>query len=263
MARGNIPDARRINGKLDIRKVAAALEIRRSGNAFHCWKPENHAHGDADPSVRYWRGGNRLRCFVCDRTFGPVDLAIDLLRMRFVDAVRWIAEKFEVPHIPARKKSERRIVAPGSVLAGEDPITFLVRSHVFSQLSAPTRSVAPVLLSFSDYEREMGQGPRPVKISYRALGQYSGLKSPNAIRKAIEELEVIGWLEVERQPREGLVYATGRYRLTPYSQDLIALGNTLADQKRQIIQYERAVARERKEERQRMFRASCPDVSNR
>src|SRR4051812_19166456 len=105
MVQRMIPDARWINRELDIRRVASALGIQgRTNNRFHCWIPQNHRNGDADPSVRYWAKGNRLRCFVCERRpIGVIDLVMDFQKTEFNSAVGWIAAHFDVHEIPARK----------------------------------------------------------------------------------------------------------------------------------------------------------------
>src|SRR5271154_6690054 len=94
-----------------------------------------------------------------------------------------------------------------------EPITYLVRSHIYSRLSMPARLLAPVLVSLSDLSERHGysvEAPRSIEISYRALMRYSGLKSPNAVRKGIEELRVIGWMR-GRSEAKGLVRTTGSY----------------------------------------------------
>src|ERR1700681_2184528 len=97
----SIPDVKWINRELDIRRVAFERGVRGSGSRFHCWHPENHSNGDADPSVRYWREGNRLRCFVCDRpAIGVIDLVLDILGGDCAIAISWVAQRFEVPTIP-------------------------------------------------------------------------------------------------------------------------------------------------------------------
>jgi len=68
----------------------------------------------------------------------------------------------------------------------------LVQSGLWAQLSAPARSIAPVLAYFAD--KASGQSIAPVTISYRAISRYSGVNSPNAVAKGIRELAEIGWL---------------------------------------------------------------------
>jgi len=255
MDQRTIPDARWINQKVDIRQVAEKLGIRASGGKFHCWRPENHTNGDREPSVSCWEEANRLKCFVCDRpAIGAINLVIELLGVEPSRAIDWIAQNFPVPRIPARRPLQRG----GDrfpIGVGESPMDLLVRSHIYSRLSSPARELAPVLLALVDKEQAAAHEPRKLQISYRAMIRYSGLKSPNAIRKAIEELSIIGWLHPVPNKLNGMVKRVGTYTITPYSDAVRELGNTLATEEQQAIAYEKAWAQLRRIERQRAFRS--------
>jgi hypothetical protein len=250
---GYLPDARRINREIDIRDVAAALDIRRSRLRFHCWHPENHSHGDADPSVGYWEQENRLKCFVCDKpAIGVIGLVMDVLNLDFKGAIAWIDSRFEVPRMLRRKKIER---AERRNLDGVlHPIDYLVRSHIFSKLSAPTQAIAAAMIAFSEKTGALAESTRMVTISYRALQRYSGLRSPNAVCNAVRELEMIGWLQASTQ-RAGLQNTTAIYSITPFSESVVALGHALAKEEQMAIEYERAASKQRRVERERAFRA--------
>ncbi len=239
---GKIPDARQINRDLDIRLVAAALEIRRSGSRFHCWRPENHRNGDADPSVGYWAAANRLKCFVCGRpAIGVIDLVMDARDMDFVSAIVWIESRFDIPWMPVRKpdRGERRYLD-----AITHPIDYLVRSHIFGQLSPPAQSVATTVVAFGDHNGP-AHAPWTVTISYRALMRYTGIRSPSSVRKALCELEMIGWLRAHTR-RTGLLKATGAYVITPFGDAIVELGHKLARDEHMAIEYERAAAERRR-----------------
>jgi hypothetical protein len=203
--------------------------------------------------VGHWHEGNRLRCFVCDRpAIGVIDLVMDVRGVDFGKAISWVAGRFDVPLIPARKPHERR--EQRTRLDGViDPITFLVRSHIFSRLSTPSRLLAPVLVGLSGRNEHSADTPRRVAVSYRALMRYSGLKSPNAVRKAIEELTVIGWMR-GASDRAGLVRVTGSYVIVPFARPVVELGHALAKEEQLVIAHEREQARRRREERERAFR---------
>ena len=252
MEQRKIPDARWINRKLDIRRVASELGVSGAGSRFHCWHPENHRNGDADASVGYWGGGNRLRCFVCDRlAIGVIDLVIDFLGVDVANAISWVAQRFEVPQIPARKPRDRPDRRRLDNLT--DPITFLVRSHIFSRLSVPARLLAPVLVSLSEKNGYSAEASRTIDISYRALMRYSGLKSPNAVRKGIEELKVIGWM-LGGSEATGSVRTTGSYVILPFAEPMIDLGHSLAKEEQVLIEHERQQSKRRRQERERIFR---------
>jgi hypothetical protein len=253
MVQRMIPDARWINRALDIRLVAHALGIQgRTDDRFHCWNPQNHRNGDADPSVRYWKAGNRLRCFVCDRrAVGVIDLVMEVQNTDFNSAVGWIAGQFAVQEIPARKRQER---AERRRLDGiTHPIDYLIRSHIFSRLSAPTQAIAPTLAAFSDKPEGISDSPRTLTISYAALVRYSGLRSPNAVSKALRELEIIGWLQIKGSGR-GPLRSTAVYNLTPFAESVVNLGHALAEEEQMEIAYERGVAKVRKADREKAFR---------
>jgi hypothetical protein len=255
MDQRTIPDARWINQKLDIRAVAERLGIRTSRGKFHCWRPENHTNGDADPSVAFWEPANRLKCFVCPlNAIGPINLVMEYLQVDFRRAVDWIDENFPVERIPARKPTEREKVRL-PVGRGESPMDFFVRSHIYSKLSPASRQLAPALLAFTDPEQGSTYAPRKLTASYLAMMRYSGLRSPNAIKKALEELRIIGWLHPVPNKLNGLVKNVGSYSLTPYSEAVRELANALAIEERQAIEYEKAWAQQRRVERQREFRS--------
>jgi hypothetical protein len=256
MDQRTIPDARWINQNVDIRQIAVKLGIGTSRGKFHCWRPKNHSNGDADPSVAFWKLQNRLTCFVCGKPpTGAIDLVIEYLGVDFSAAVDWIDKHFDVPRIPARKPHEKkRDRLPIGV--GESPMDPLVRSHIFSKLSPSSRQLAGVLLAFAETEQGATHSPRKLTMSYRGMMSYSGLRSPNAIKKALEELRIIGWLHPAPNKLKGLLKQVGSYSLTPYSDAVRELGNMLAAEERQAIEYERTWAQQRRIERQRAFRTN-------
>jgi hypothetical protein len=137
------------------------------------------------------------------------------------EAARWIAAHFEVPDLPAGKhvvQPRRHIFRVGD----EDEVGLLVRSGTWARLSTPARSLVPVLLELADRNPETRS--LSAHLSYRALSRFSGVVSPNAIKKAIRELQEIGWLSVavgSRKPCSGPVRETSLYLLTPRSDELL------------------------------------------
>jgi hypothetical protein len=247
-----IPDARWINQKLDIRRVAVLLEIRHTGDRWHCWRPQNHRNGDADPSVRYWAEMNRLKCFVCPgAAIGAIDLVMEVSNCTFEQALEWLATKFEVPMIPARQKSERTGAPRRYLEQHMEPMELLVKMHIYQHLGRAARLLAPVLLAVSEKTSALGESPRTVTISYAAIRRYSGIKSPNSIRAGIQELEMLGWLHPHSNPQRGLVKAVGSYTITPYAEVITELGHSLAKEEHAVIALERKRAKERRADRQR------------
>ena len=45
-------------------------------------------HEDAHPSLTWYRKKNRVRCFACDLTFGPIDVRMYRDHLPFAEAVR-------------------------------------------------------------------------------------------------------------------------------------------------------------------------------
>jgi transposase-like protein len=124
----------------------------------------------------------------------------------------------------------------------------LVRSGLFGTLSSPTRSVAPVLLAMSDKNEPMAQ-EFSIRISYAAIARYSGVSSPNAIRKALRELGEIGFLRFpEAACRRFPENPASLYAVTPNSDELNELAQGFSAQMKTEIDAERELrARLRRE----------------
>jgi len=45
-------------------------------------------HEDKSPSLTHWKAKNKARCFVCNKTFGPISVLMERDNMKFLDAVR-------------------------------------------------------------------------------------------------------------------------------------------------------------------------------
>jgi hypothetical protein len=168
----------------------------------------------------------------------------------FTAAISWIASNFDVSRIQVRKPE----LGVRRHLDGvTHPIDYLVRTHIFGQLSLPAQTVATAMVAFSDHEGPAHK-PWTVTISYRGLMRYSGIRSPNSISKAIKELQIIGWLQ-KHGGRVGVLRTTGAYTITPFSEKIEELGNKLAREEQMAIEYERAAAERRRIRRQMTFRA--------
>jgi hypothetical protein len=103
---GGIPDMRYINREIRIADIARKLDLRLDGSSkIHCWRPDRHQHRDRTASVGIRATNNTAKCFGCGHgPIGPIDLVMDVLGMSSpADAALWIAERFPVPSIPARR----------------------------------------------------------------------------------------------------------------------------------------------------------------
>jgi hypothetical protein len=251
-----IPDFAWINKNLPIADVARELDLRFGANGLiHCWHPDCHTNGDRTASVAIWQGHNTVKCFGngCGvGPLGPINLVMDVLD--FDSPARagvWIAKHFQVPTIPKKKHltdSPRRIMRAG--FEGERGL--LIQSGLWSRLGLPAKAIAPVLRHFA--EREEGKVTFRVEISYRAISRYSGVRSHNAIAKAIRELSEIHWLVQVPTPREGAVQGVSVYLLTPQSDALHELANALAQQMKDEISAERELRQQQRVERSKSLK---------
>src|ERR1700674_478704 len=145
------PDLAWIRRNVPVLAVGQELGLIIKRGRTQCWRTENHAHGDADPSLHFYVRGNRVRCFVCDMRGGHscIDLVMGFLKCDCGEAVNWICERFPVPSTkPGRPKGARsKLPAPYRVgLSGE--FELLVRSGLWGQLTPAERSILPVLHTF-------------------------------------------------------------------------------------------------------------------
>src|SRR5260370_22966738 len=95
------PDVSWIKKQVPIFDVGRALGLRIRQRRAKCWRPENHTHADAEPSLHFYERRNRVRCLVCDMRGGhsSIDLVMGMLGVEFAVAVRWIAERFTIPSV--------------------------------------------------------------------------------------------------------------------------------------------------------------------
>ena len=152
-----------INRELPIADVARALGLRFGGaNMVHCWHPERHEHGDRTASVGIRASNNTVKCFGCDsKPMGPIDMVADVRGVGPADAALWIAERFTVPLVPARKH------LAGTARRGErvkSGLALMIRSGLWAELSPAAQAIAPVLLEIAEKERPADER-RAVHIS--------------------------------------------------------------------------------------------------
>lgn len=73
---------------LDIEDVASDLGISVSRHKALCFM-----HDDHHPSLVFFPKTNRWKCYVCDKWGNTIDLVMEYLNVRFVDACLWLADK--------------------------------------------------------------------------------------------------------------------------------------------------------------------------
>jgi hypothetical protein len=250
-----IPDMRFINRCVPIAEVARALELRLDGaGKIHCWYPERHKNGDRTASVGIRTSNNTVKCFGCNsKPMGPIDFVMDVLRLAAADAALWIAARFKVPTIPPGMRLEEPDRWRGR-FGFERGLELLVRSGLYGELSEPARSIATALLALCDKQDPMKQ-EFLIRISYRGITRFSGVRSPNAIRKSLIELGEIGFL---RFPEAGLRCSPGRqasaYIVTPNSDELYELAQAFSAQIRTEIAAERELRTDARREKTRGWR---------
>ena len=255
---GGIPDAQFIREKVPIAEVGSALGLEVSDNGMiRCWHPERHDHGDRTPSVGIYRQYNKVKCFGCEgKLLGPIDLVVDVRECSLAAAIRWIAQRFEIPLIPKGKhliKPRDRVARYGH----ERPIELLFRSGLWAKMSRPAQGLAVAFVELADesYLKESWQ----LTISYRALARYSGsgLKSDASVSKGLHELEFMGWLR-RKHPRSresnSPVRETATYIVTPYSDAVRELANATAADLPATIDEERQMRAEKRAQRTRAWR---------
>jgi hypothetical protein len=244
-----IPDLKWINRALPIADVARKLEFRFGERGMiHCWHPERHQHGDRTPSVSIRQKNNTIHCFGCGtKPMSVVDLVVDARRLTVADAARWLEQNFEVRRIKPRKHLAAAGARHPYMVGMEQPVELLVRSCLWAHLSVSAQRIVPVLLSFAE---RAGRDTFRVEISYRGMMRYSGVRSFNAVSGALDQLADIGWLQrPANATRSQLLRDTGAYVLTPYSDVVKELGNTLFLEERQIIQAERELRDQQRRDR--------------
>ena len=253
---GGIPDAQFIRAKVPVAEVASALDLEVFDTGMvRCWHPERHHHGDRTPSVGIYRQYNKVKCFGCEgKLLRPIDLVMDVRECTLTEAIRWIAQRFEVPLIP---KGKHLVKLKGHVVryGYERPIELLLRSGLWAKMSHPAQLLAVVFVEL----KVEGQRDESweLEISYRALARYSGLKSDASVSKGLKDLAGIGWLQRQRHRtgrNRGPVRETATYIVTPYSDSVRELANATAADMRAAIDEERQMRAEKRAQRTQAWR---------
>jgi hypothetical protein len=234
--------------------VGRALGLQIRHRRAKCWRPENHTHADADPSLHFYERRNRVRCFVCDMRGGhsSIDLVMGTLGIDFAQAVRWIAERFPVPNVKIGRPVGNALAAPMPYRVGIHGSAWevIVRSGTWGAITAAERSILATL----EYCKDVDSGL--TLMSYRAIMRYSGVKKMANVSAAIKSLCRMGALQVVRGQRIGITRECSVYRVTLDNPKFLELCNTVFTDARQEIEQEREYRASQKRERERASRKS-------
>jgi hypothetical protein len=231
------PDIAWIKKNVPVLEVGKALGLRIRHRRAKCWRPENHTHGDADPSLHFFERGNRVRCFVCDMRGGHsnIDLVMGVLSVPFSEAVRWIAERFTVPNVkPGRPVGSHAAQAtPYRVGVHASEFEILVRSGMFGQLPAPERSILVALAHLRDSDSGL------TRLSYAGIMRYAGVSSAATVARALKQLARLRAIETHRGLRVGITRECSAYRVTLDDPKFLAACNEIFRASREEIAAER------------------------
>lgn len=199
-----IPDAMFIRGRIPIQDVARELGLEVNGRQAHCWRIEAHRNGDSNPSIWFDRK-NRGRCQVCDaQARSNIDFVMMILGLNTADAIRWIAQRFEVPRLPKGKHlvENQRWNPRFRVGTGDTFMETFVRSGLLAALTGAEAKVLEVLRAFAD------NNGRAV-ISYLGIMRYTGIASAATVRTGPEVFFEGMWIRSARSLRSPRGVALG------------------------------------------------------
>jgi hypothetical protein len=136
----------------------------------------------------------------------------------------------------------------------EHGLGLLVRSGLWGTFSEAARCIAPVLVAMG--ERQETIDPEfKVCMSYVGISRYSGVRSPNAVRKAVVELTEIGFLRpASAFTRRTPANPAATYIVTPVSDDLWENANAYAARLKQEIAAEKELRKRARQQRIRSLR---------
>ncbi len=136
-------DIEKLKANYPILEVLHDLGIPVLNNRIRCLRPENHSHGDKNPSVTIWPERGSFKCWVCPDVKGD---SIDLVRLArgftFPEALAFLKRKHPDTHHPITIYNETDLT---------EPILPLVFPHPVRHDSASvTASPAPVPVESQD-----------------------------------------------------------------------------------------------------------------
>jgi hypothetical protein len=205
-----------IRREISIELTARLLGLDVTSRHFaRCFREENHADGDREPSLHFFKKKNRAICFGCGdrRAYSNLDLVMGVLDCDLPKAIAWFREHFNIPSLRGRpggvtpEKSFR--VGTGGELEA------FIHSGVYATLSHPAARVLAVIRELRD---ENGEAQLP----YATIRRKTGIASDTTVKNALDELTGIHLLDT-RKGRVGVLQPQNIYRLTPEHPDLVRL----------------------------------------
>src|ERR1022692_191776 len=122
-------------------------------------------------------------------------------------------------------------------------------------LKPGSQRIIPALLYLAEPGRDAGTFV--AQISYRALQRYSGVKSFGTISKALQQLAELEWLKTlpQANPDANVLRDVNTYILTPFSDAVMEMANTVSASFRADIEQERELRRHERSTRRRNMQA--------
>jgi hypothetical protein len=179
------------------------LGVRHGRGGFlRCPFPEHHKNGDANPSAKVFLAKNKLHCFVSGESWSTIDLAKGLKGLTTGDAIKWLGETFNLREKESRVSFKgqgkgglpamKRRIVDTSRKKKPTIIQQILDSPGYRDLKPATVKVGLALLS------QMPEDEPVVKLSQRELKGMTGYGDFAPIKAAIEELQSIGILAVQK-----------------------------------------------------------------
>lgn len=259
MASGYYPDLGYIRRSVPIRDVASQLGLRINGNMVHCWRAENHQHGDRTPSVGLKQRRNFAMCFVCDhRSLSTIDLVMSVLGLNLLAAVQWITARFDVPHTSKGKHTHHAERWPERFRVGSNDSLeqTLIRSGIWASLTPAQRSIIPVLVTYAEPSTNV------VTISYRGLMRFAGIGSPSTVATALKRFRSLRFLEIDKTVATDGLRACNVYRLIPDDPDFLRFANETYTARKDAIKAEQGLRADARRKRLLAIRARLLPVTS-
>ena len=173
----------------------------KRGNV-RCPFPGHHKNGDANPSAKVFLPKNKLHCFVSGESWSTIDLVIALKGLDNGEAIKWLGETFHLREKESRVSftgqgkgglpAMKRRIVDTSRKKKPTIIQQILDSPGYRDLKPATVKVGLALLS------QMPEKEPVVKLSQRELKGMTGYGDFAPIKTAIEELQSIGILAVQK-----------------------------------------------------------------
>jgi predicted transcriptional regulator len=187
---------------IPMRSLLDALGMKPDNRGrVRCPFPDHHKHRDAHPSAGIYLLKNKLHCFVSGESWSTIDLVMKLRGMSNGEAIKWLGETFHLPEKESRisfkgkgtsRFSMNRKIVDLKRKRKPTIIEQVIASPGYRDLKPATVKVGLMLLA------QMPEEDPVVKLSQRELAEMAGYQDSEPIKRAIDELERIGILAVQK-----------------------------------------------------------------